>query len=84
MFVGIIGPKSSGKHTIAEYLVNRHGFEFLTLKKGLDVHNRDVYQNAKQFDTVGDLQTFVTKHWQANFIICDIEREHIEALRHVL
>lgn len=81
MFVGIIGPKSSGKHTIAEYLVNRHGFEFLTLKKGLDVHNRDVYQNAKQFDTVGDLQTFVTKHWQANFIICDIEREHIEALR---
>ncbi|KAG0783940.1 hypothetical protein G6F22_008495 [Rhizopus arrhizus] len=81
MFIGIIGPKSSGKHTIAEYLVNRHGFEFLTIRKNLDVYNRDVYSNARYFDNIDNMQVYVTERWQDNFITCDIDCKDLDMLR---
>ena len=84
MFIGIIGPKSSGKHTIAEYLVNRHGFEFLTIRKNLDVYNRDVYSNARYFDNIDNMQVYVTERWQDNFITCDIDCKDLDMLRYGL
>jgi dCMP deaminase len=82
MFIGIIGPKSSGKHTIVEYLLEQHNFEFLTIRKNVDTFNRNVYLNAKTFDNADDVQAYVTERWQDNFVICDIDCEELDVLRY--
>ncbi|KAI9259064.1 cytidine deaminase-like protein [Sporodiniella umbellata] len=79
MFIGIIGPKSSGKRTIAEYLVNRYGFKILTLSRESGM--REVSHDNMEFDSVENLQTFVTENWQDNFVICNLNDKGLETLR---
>lgn len=73
MFIGITGTKCSGKHTVAEYLVQQHNFQILTLADVKDELNRDtLYTNALKFDSVSDMQNYVTERWQENFVTCDV------------
>ncbi|CEP13707.1 hypothetical protein [Parasitella parasitica] len=57
MFIGIAGPQYSGKHTIAQYLIERHKFKHLALKEPKTNFGREsMYQDAVNFDTVEDMQ----------------------------
>ncbi|RCH77567.1 Deoxycytidine monophosphate (dCMP) deaminase, partial [Rhizopus stolonifer] len=82
MFIGITGSLSSGKHTVAQYLVERHQFQYLTLVEHADRLGRDpLYDHAKQFITVNDMQQYVTEHWQDNFVTCDVDSRDLWALK---
>lgn len=82
MFIGITGPKCSGKHTIAEYLVKQHNFQILTLTEINDILDRDsLYINAIKFNSVSDMQNYVTERWQKNFVTCDIDCRELWTLK---
>jgi dCMP deaminase len=74
MFIGIAGPTSSGKHTIAQYLVEQHGFKFLTLDNFQDIFEREtLYEKSTRFATLIEMQSYVTERWQENFVTCDVD-----------
>ncbi|KAL0075936.1 cytidine deaminase-like protein [Phycomyces blakesleeanus] len=72
MFIGITGTKCSGKHAIAEYLVKYCHFTFLSLKKNND-QNHELYSNCLMFDTLDQMQIYVTERWREDFVTCDID-----------
>lgn len=82
MFIGIAGSTCSGKHTIAEYLIKEHNFEFLALNTGQDISQHEhMYKTATRFDTLEDMQTYVTGLWQENFVTCNVEVHDLWTLK---
>lgn len=74
MFIGITGPAGSGKHLVSQYLVETHGFEFLTLNECSDTFEREtLYNEAKRFASLSEMQTYVTARWEENFVTCDVD-----------
>ncbi|KAF5101754.1 hypothetical protein D0Z03_000545 [Geotrichum reessii] len=70
MLIGISGPISSGKSTVAEYLVNSHGFTHLYLRD--DQYNVSAAVDDVVFETTTALRDYVTKHWQSHFVLTQI------------
>ncbi|KAJ2852748.1 Deoxycytidine monophosphate (dCMP) deaminase [Coemansia brasiliensis] len=66
MFIVVIGPKASGKETVASYLVNTFGFTRIRLdsKHGID--------DSTQFKTVKAIIDFVTPRWQTDYVTTDV------------
>ncbi|KAI9261205.1 cytidine deaminase-like protein [Helicostylum pulchrum] len=82
MFIGITGPTSSGKHVVAEYLVELHGFKLLTLVNYGDIFDRQLlYEDATRFEDVEEMQTYVTAHWQEDFVTCDVDCRDLWTLK---
>ncbi|KAI8996996.1 deoxycytidylate deaminase [Pilobolus umbonatus] len=82
MFIGITGPRSSGKHTVAEYLIQSHKFELLILNNKIDTFQRDhLYDGARKFNTITEMQDYVLHHWQGNFVSCDLDRRDLWQLK---
>ncbi|KAI8336106.1 cytidine deaminase-like protein [Chlamydoabsidia padenii] len=80
MFIGIIGSQCSGKHTISNYLVEKHGFTFVYLKKRQSTHP-DLYDSGLRFDTMDDMQQHITEYWRDHFVTCDIDSRGIWSLK---
>ncbi|KAF7731661.1 Deoxycytidine monophosphate (dCMP) deaminase [Apophysomyces ossiformis] len=80
MFIGLTGPSCSGKHAIARYLCNTHGYNLLALENHTHAHC-ELYQTAKAFRTVHELITYVTERWREKFVICDMGCDGIWELK---
>lgn len=82
MFIGITGPQYSGKHTIAQYLIEKHTFQHLALKNDKTKAGREsMYGDALVFDTVDDMQLYVTERWQENFVTCNVDSRELWKLK---
>jgi dCMP deaminase len=73
MFVGLCGGICAGKHTVAQYLVDHHGFKELHLQQAPSNPSTDEHT----FQTVLDLVDFVTKRWRERWVTTDIYNESI-------
>jgi dCMP deaminase len=73
MFVGLCGGICAGKHTVAQYLVDHHGFKKLHLQEASTTPSTDEHT----FQTVFDLVDFVTKLWRERWVTTDIYNESI-------
>jgi dCMP deaminase len=73
MFVGLCGGICAGKHTVAQYLVDHHGFKELRLHQASTNTSTDEHT----FRTVFDLVDFVTKRWRERWVTTDIYNESI-------
>jgi dCMP deaminase len=73
MFVGLCGGICAGKHTVAQYLVDHHGFKELHLHHATTNTSTDEHT----FQTVFDLVDFVTKRWRERWVTTDIYNESI-------
>ncbi|KAF2487299.1 cytidine deaminase-like protein [Neohortaea acidophila] len=96
MLIGVCGGICAGKHAIQDYLIDRHGFQPLTLtraaatpsveKSASDVHvpeMKDSTLSISTFTHVSELVDFVTKNWQTDFVTTCIHDEAIvDALSH--
>lgn len=82
MFIGVTGPQSSGKHTIAQYLVEQHHFQFLSISTFTNTFGREnLYDNVLRFANVNDMQSYVTERWQENFVTCDVDSRDLWTLK---
>lgn len=73
MFVGLCGGICAGKHTVAQYLVEHHGFKELHLHQP----STNPLTDEHTFKTVFDLVDFVTKRWRERWVTTDIYSESI-------
>jgi len=88
MLIGITGSICAGKHTIAEYLVQHHGF--LRLHLPFQVHIPSSAADAVRFPPsvtdergtrgltfpdVDALLDFVTKRWREHWVLTDVYDE---------
>jgi dCMP deaminase len=72
MFIGLCGGICAGKKTIAQYLVDHHGFTRLFLKPlGKTTADEHIFQN------VNDLLDFVTTRWQDRWVTTDVYNENV-------
>lgn len=80
MFIGIVGSRCSGKHTVAEYLVQNHGFKLLSLR---NLGKAEIESNGEilEFDTQEQMQEYVTERWRENFVTCDLDSCGVYALK---
>ncbi|CDH51327.1 deoxycytidylate deaminase [Lichtheimia corymbifera JMRC:FSU:9682] len=78
MFIGIVGPRCSGKHTIAETLIQDYGFQMLRLESSPH-EDRPCHDNALSFPTFDTLLSHVTERWRENFVTCDIDAPCLES-----
>lgn len=82
MFIGITGPQYSGKHTVAQYLIEKHQFQHLALKQTKrDVDRESMYEGALIFDNVKDMQLYVLERWQDNFVTCNVDSRELWKLK---
>jgi dCMP deaminase len=66
MLVGIVGTTSSGKKTIASYLITRYKFTQLFIKpSGSD--------SKDSFKSLAEAVQYATSHWQERFVILSID-----------
>ncbi|OAX85201.1 hypothetical protein ACJ72_00430 [Emergomyces africanus] len=83
MLLGLCGGICSGKHSVAEYLIQKHGFQQLQLAQRPDhLHeatelppsfgNHTPINGSQVFQTVEELLDFVTKRWQDRWVTTDI------------
>lgn len=72
MFVGLCGGICAGKHTVAQYLVDHHGFTHLFLQPSSNAST-----DPHTFQTVGALVDFVTTRWQQRWVTTDIYTEAV-------
>lgn len=91
MFVGICGSICSGKQTVAQYLVEHHGFNQIHLLDSEEAPSstEDVVATAtsnsarsrsqKQdfFTTAEELLDYVTRRWRSRFVTTDIPTEQV-------
>lgn len=79
MFVGLCGGICAGKHTVAQYLVDHHGFTKLRLHKASThtLTSTETETDEHTFQTVFDLVDFVTKRWRERWVTTDIYNESI-------
>lgn len=80
MFIGVIGSQCSGKHTISKYLVEVHGFTFVYLKQRQSSEPA-LYDNGLRFETMDDMQQYITERWRDHFVTCDIDSHGIWSLK---
>jgi dCMP deaminase len=73
MFVGLCGGICAGKHTVAQYLVDHHGFKELYLRE----ESNDVPEDDYTFHTVQTLVDFVTKRWHERWVTTNIYSEPV-------
>ncbi|KAK4996672.1 Deoxycytidine monophosphate (dCMP) deaminase [Elasticomyces elasticus] len=70
MLIGICGGICAGKKSVACYLIEKHGFQLLTLERlgpgPLPEHT---------FDSVSDMVDYATTHWQSSFVMTEIWSE---------
>ncbi|KAK5115780.1 hypothetical protein LTR62_000869 [Meristemomyces frigidus] len=98
MLIGICGGICAGKHSIQDYLIQKHSFQPLLLSQA-EVptvetsasnqpvpdpdHNDPLLANHRTFNTVTQLVDYATQHWQSNFTTTSIHDEAVlEALSH--
>ncbi|TKA83713.1 hypothetical protein B0A55_00303 [Friedmanniomyces simplex] len=95
MLIGICGSICAGKHSVQNYLIERHGFEPLDLVRNYalametsasqpPIHNGQSSTTPRQpFATVNDLVDFATQNWRHRFCTTSIQDEAtVEALCH--
>jgi len=74
MFIGLCGGICSGKRTVAQYLVEHHGFTHLFLQHSGKAATSD---DKHAFQTVDELVEFVTSRWQQRWVTTDIYSEAV-------
>jgi dCMP deaminase len=74
MFIGLCGGICSGKRTVAQYLVDHHGFTQLYIQRTPENASSD---NGAYFSSVEELVDFVTTRWQQRWVTTDIYNEAI-------
>ncbi|KAI8137705.1 cytidine deaminase-like protein [Fennellomyces sp. T-0311] len=79
MFIGIIGTQCSGKHSVAEYLVEKHAFQMLYICGSAQL-DRVARQGAKAFLTIDEMHNYVTERWRENFVTCDVDGHNVDLL----
>ncbi|ODH26306.1 hypothetical protein ACO22_04689 [Paracoccidioides brasiliensis] len=82
MLLGLCGGICSGKHSVSEYLIQKHGFRQLQLARkpdlldekelALSFGNHSVRSGSQMFQTVDELLSFVTKNWRERWVTTDI------------
>ncbi|KAK0868428.1 Deoxycytidine monophosphate (dCMP) deaminase [Friedmanniomyces endolithicus] len=94
MLIGICGTICAGKHSVQDYLVERHDFKALELARNVSgvetPASQDLVSKSQRahtsrvsFATVDDLLDFATQHWQLRFCTTSIHNEAtVEALCH--
>ncbi|KAG2221894.1 hypothetical protein INT45_012538 [Circinella minor] len=81
MFIGIVGTRCSGKHSVAEYLIENHGFQLLNIKNSSHIVDQPIYQNGIEFSTIEEMHNHVTGRWRENYVTCDIDGESLNLLK---
>ncbi|ORX61508.1 cytidine deaminase-like protein [Hesseltinella vesiculosa] len=81
MFIGIVGSQCSGKHTLARYLVEHHGCTFVYLKEQQHASYDPLYNGGLSFDSVDDMQQYVTERWLDHFVTCNTDSYGIWTLK---
>lgn len=82
MLIGVSGTLGSGKSEVARYLTFQ-GFNYIDFKRDDTVDleslnlceaiiNKDQLKPDILFESLEDLLSYVTKNWQANFVLTDI------------
>lgn len=74
MFVGLCGGICSGKRTVAQYLIEHHGFTRLRLQHSA---NEPLTDDKHTFRTIDDLVNFVTTQWQRRWVTTDVYCEAV-------
>ncbi|KFZ07352.1 hypothetical protein V501_06538 [Pseudogymnoascus sp. VKM F-4519 (FW-2642)] len=74
MFVGLCGGICSGKRTVAQYLIDHHGFTRLRLQHSA---NEPLTDDKHTFRTIDDLVNFVTTQWQRRWVTTDVYCEAV-------
>ncbi|KAF2173955.1 hypothetical protein M409DRAFT_48858 [Zasmidium cellare ATCC 36951] len=96
MLIGVCGGICAGKHSVLQYLVQKHSFQVLTLtrptptpdveKSAFEAHVPTTIPNSESFQTVkfsdiNSLLDYATANWRDNFVTTSIYDESIvEAL----
>ncbi|CAO3600241.1 unnamed protein product [Absidia cylindrospora] len=80
MLIGIIGSQCSGKHTFSNYLVEKHGFTYVYMNQP-PLTLPSLYDNGLQFDTLDNMQQYITKRWRQRFVTCNINSNGIWFLK---
>lgn len=75
MFIGLCGGLCSGKRTVAQYLVEHHGFTHLYLQHPGKVSVTD--DDEHTFHSIEELDAFVTARWQQRWVSTDIYSEAV-------
>ncbi|KAI7872085.1 cytidine deaminase-like protein [Spinellus fusiger] len=78
MFIGITGTHCSGKHTVVEYLVKKHGFLFVSLQSK---YTQPLPHEVVLFSTLDEMQVHVTERWRDNFVTCDVDGDGLWLLK---
>lgn len=74
MFVGLCGGICSGKRTVAQYLIEHHGFTRLRLQHP---GKKPLTDDKHTFQTIDELVDFVTTQWQRRWVTTDVYSEAI-------
>ncbi|KAJ3161668.1 Deoxycytidine monophosphate (dCMP) deaminase [Geranomyces michiganensis] len=82
MLIALAGPPCAGKRTIAQYLMNAHGFQPVCVDRSYHKSNNDGRpvstgsgsQLPTYFASAEDLAHFVTSNWAKDYVLCSIEK----------
>ncbi|KAJ3157785.1 Deoxycytidine monophosphate (dCMP) deaminase [Geranomyces variabilis] len=82
MLIALAGPSCAGKRTVAQYLMNAHGFQPVYLdptaskpKNGRPTTTGSQNaQNTTRFACADDLAQYVTSNWAKDYVLCSIEK----------
>ncbi|KIH86696.1 dCMP deaminase [Sporothrix brasiliensis 5110] len=83
MLIGICGSICAGKSTVAQYLVERHGFTRLSIRAnaggdtGPDVASSSSPGSQTTFATAEELLDFVTLRWRGRWVTTDVASEPV-------
>lgn len=77
MFIGICGGICAGKHTVARYLIEHHGFTQLFLHIDNASNQTAEKDDSNHFSSVSSLVDFVTKRWRNRYVITDVHTESV-------
>ncbi|ORZ24354.1 deoxycytidylate deaminase [Absidia repens] len=80
MLIAIIGAQCSGKHTFSNYLVEKHRFTYVYMNQPPSTVPT-LYDNGLRFDTLDDMQQYITKRWRQRFVTCAINSNGIWFLK---
>lgn len=65
MLLALVGLVCSGKSSVADYLVEKHGFTLITLGSSV--------KGSLHFDSPDEMLQYVTAHWQTNYVTLDLD-----------
>ncbi|CAK7202775.1 Deoxycytidine monophosphate (dCMP) deaminase [Sporothrix eucalyptigena] len=75
MLIGICGSICAGKSTVAEYLVERHGFTRLSIRP--DAEDSKDGSSTTTFASADAMLDFVTLRWRDRWVTTDIDSEAV-------